>query len=62
MDSIAPIWQALETICYISTPLVRSLMGDSMCWEIDYKFFANQKKAQKLGSSKNAVRASSIGS
>ena len=22
-------------------------MEDSMCWEIDYKFFADQKKAQE---------------
>ena len=28
-------------------PLVPSRMEDSMCWEIDYKFFAEQKKAQE---------------
>jgi hypothetical protein len=28
-------------------PLVLSAMEDSMCWEIDYKFFADQKKAQE---------------
>jgi hypothetical protein len=27
-------------------PLVPSQMEDPMCWEIDYKFFAEQKKAQ----------------
>jgi len=27
-------------------PLVPSPMEDPMCWEIDYKFFAEQKKAQ----------------
>ena len=26
--------------------LVPSRMEDTMCWEIDYKFFAEQKKAQ----------------
>src|ERR1700732_1147726 len=28
-------------------PLVPSRMEDSMCYEIDYKFFAEQKKAQE---------------
>ena len=28
-------------------PLVPSRMEDTMCWEIDYKFFAEQKKAQQ---------------
>jgi hypothetical protein len=28
-------------------PLVPSAMEDSMCWEIDYKFFAEQKKAHE---------------
>ncbi len=27
-------------------PLVPSQMEDPMCWEIDYKFFAEHKKAQ----------------
>jgi hypothetical protein len=27
--------------------LVPSRMEDSMCWEIDYNFFAEQKKAQE---------------
>jgi hypothetical protein len=27
-------------------PLVPSPMEDPMCWEVDYKFFAEQKKAQ----------------
>jgi hypothetical protein len=42
--------QEFEIICYIAcvaTPLVRLLMEDSMCWEIDHKFFADQKKAQE---------------
>jgi hypothetical protein len=42
-----PRWQRLGTICYyIVVPLVPSPMEDPMCWEIDYKFFAEQKKAQ----------------
>jgi hypothetical protein len=28
-------------------PLVPSPMEDPMCWEIDYKFFEQQKKAQE---------------
>ena len=28
-------------------PLVPSGMEDSMCWQIDYRFFADQKKAQE---------------
>jgi hypothetical protein len=30
----------------VGMPLVPSEMEDPMCWEIDYKFFAEQKKAQ----------------
>ena len=36
-------------VCYcvgVVMPLVPSEMEDPMCWEIDYKFFAEQKKAQ----------------
>ena len=29
-------------------PLVPSPMEDTMCWEIDYKLFAEQKKAQEI--------------
>ena len=29
-------------------PLVPSRMEDTMCWEIDYKLFAEQKKAQEI--------------
>ena len=29
-------------------PLVPSWMEDSMCWEIDYKFAEQHKKAQEL--------------
>jgi protein-disulfide isomerase len=28
-------------------PVVQSQMEDSMCWEIDYKFLAEHKKAQE---------------
>ena len=28
-------------------PLVPTRMEDAMCWEIDYQFFAEQKKAQE---------------
>jgi hypothetical protein len=28
-------------------PLIPSRMEDSMCWEVDYNFFAGQKKAQE---------------
>jgi hypothetical protein len=34
-------------IAALSCPLVPSRMEDSMCWEIDYRFFAEQKKAQE---------------
>jgi hypothetical protein len=37
------LWSVLPVIM----PLVPSWMEDSMCWEIDYKFFAEQKKAQE---------------
>jgi hypothetical protein len=36
-------------MCYCSgvvLPLVPSQMEDPMCWEIDYQFFAERKKAQ----------------
>ena len=33
-----------------------------MCWEMDYKFFAEQKKAQEFGSGKNSEQASFISS
>ena len=42
-------WPRLGIICYdmsVVMPLVPSQMEDPMCWEIDYKFFAEQKKAQ----------------
>ena len=34
-------------IAALSCPLVPSRMEDSMCREIDYRFFAEQKKAQE---------------
>jgi hypothetical protein len=35
-------------MCYIATlPHHWLLMEDAMCWEIDYKFLAEQKKAQE---------------
>jgi hypothetical protein len=37
------LWSVLPVIM----PLVPSWMEDSMCWEIDYKFFAEQKKAHE---------------
>jgi hypothetical protein len=40
-------WQRLGTICYYICCAVGSItMEDPMCWEIDYKFLAEQKKAQ----------------
>jgi protein-disulfide isomerase len=33
--------------CGVVMPLVPSRMEDTMCWEIDYKLFAEQKKAQE---------------
>jgi hypothetical protein len=36
-------WPHLGTICYdmsVVMPLVPSQMEDPMCWEVDYKFFA----------------------
>ena len=46
--NVAPTWQQLGTMCYIAAlPRDWLLMEDSMCWEIDYKFFAEQKRAQE---------------
>src|SRR2546425_11895917 len=36
--------------CGVVMPLVPSRMEDTMCWEIDYKLFAEQKKAQEIRS------------
>jgi hypothetical protein len=43
------MWQQLGILCYIATlPRHRLLMmEDAMCWEIDYKFLAEQKKEQE---------------
>jgi hypothetical protein len=55
LRSVAPIWQQLGTICYIAAlPRHWLLMEDSMCWEIDYKFFAEQKKAQEIKQERRA--------
>jgi hypothetical protein len=35
-------------------PLVPSRMEDTMCWEIDYKFFAEQKKAKEIKQERRA--------
>src|SRR5262245_6207760 len=43
-------WRRHGTIWYrvdVVMPLVPSQMEDPMCWEIDYKFFEQQKKAQE---------------
>jgi hypothetical protein len=34
--------------------LVPSRMEDTMCWEIDYKFFAEQKKAKEVEQQRRA--------
>jgi hypothetical protein len=34
--------------------LVPSRMEDTMCWEIDYKFFAEQKKAKEIEQQRRA--------
>jgi transposase InsO family protein len=33
--------------CGVVTPLLAATMEDAMCWEIDYKFWAEQRKAQE---------------
>ena len=33
--------------CGVVMPLVPSRMEDTMCWEIDYRFFEEQRKAQE---------------
>ena len=34
--------------CGVVMPLVPSRMEDTMCWEIDYKLFAERKKAHEI--------------
>jgi hypothetical protein len=41
-------------------PLVPSPMEDPMCWEIDYKFFAEQKKKAQEARIKQEQRAGVI--
>jgi hypothetical protein len=36
-------------------------MEDSMCWEIDYQFWAEQRKAQEAARQKQEQRAEVIG-
>jgi hypothetical protein len=36
-------------------------MEDSMCWEIDYQFWAEQRKAQEAARQKQGQRAEVIG-
>ncbi len=38
----------LWSVFGVVMPLVPSRMEDTMCWEIDYKLFAEQKKAQEI--------------
>jgi hypothetical protein len=41
-------WHGLGTeVCIAALFKVPSPMEDLMCWEMDYKFFAEQKKAQE---------------
>src|SRR5262249_21755157 len=40
--------------CGVVMPLVPSRMEDIMCWEIDYKFFAEQKKAKEIEQQRRA--------
>jgi hypothetical protein len=41
-------WHGLGTeVCIAAFFKVPSPMEDLMCWEMDYKFFAGQKKAQE---------------
>jgi hypothetical protein len=35
--------------------LVPSRMEDTMCWEIDYKFFAEQKKAKEIEQQRRVI-------
>jgi hypothetical protein len=37
------LWFVLRVVL----PLVQPRMEDSMCWEIDYQFWAEQRKAQE---------------
>jgi hypothetical protein len=53
-------WPHLGTICYdmsVVMPLVPSQMEDPMCWEVDYKFFAEQQKKAQDARIKQEQRA-----
>src|SRR5262249_12448055 len=41
-------------LCGVVMPLVPTRMEDIMCWEIDYKFFAEQKKAKEIEQQRRA--------
>jgi hypothetical protein len=59
----APRWQRRGTIWYrigVVMPLVPSPMEDPMCWEIDYKFFAEQQKKAQEARIKQEQRAGVI--
>ena len=59
----APRWPHLGTICYdmsVVMPLVPSQMEDPMCWEVDYKFFAEQQKKAQDARIKQEQRAGVI--
>jgi hypothetical protein len=56
-------WPHLGTICYdvrVVMPLVPSQMEDPMCWEVDYKFFAEQQKKAQDARIKQEQRAGVI--
>ena len=56
-------WPRLGIICYdmsVVMPLVPSQMEDPMCWEVDYKFFAEQQKKAQDARIKQEQRAGVI--
>ena len=56
-------WPRRGTICYdmsVVMPLVPSQMEDPMCWEVDYKFFAEQQKKAQDARIKQEQRAGVI--
>jgi hypothetical protein len=47
---------AVGTVLSIAAlSLVPSRMEDTMCWEIDYKFFAEQKKAKEIEQQRRVI-------
>jgi len=56
-------WPRRGTICYamsVVMPLVPSQMEDPMCWEVDYKFFAEQQRKAQDARIKQEQRAGVI--